>query len=374
MNEMKPFLKTRYAKIACAAMAGVALLTAAVFANYENANGYNVCKNALKNIAFQNNGTIQMNMDMQLDEEKIASLETEYRFADGGSPYYRYNSEKTTELNTDGSYRTYQNESYNGAKDSISIYTNEGEKQAYRNEYSEAYTDAGFVGMLDPNDKTTQKLVTFVEKIADTMVGDLKNSFIMTESNGGSHTYEVSLSGTQMPDWVSSGLSLLVSNIKDSTEQHRRAMLENPEDYVDYEAGMDEKFYDAMFAGGDPILDSVSGMMSVDAEGFPTRTDGRIVLTGFDGQGQEHRMTISLTLDVTDIGTTSVGDVDLGSLPLVTYDEDGVVRMQIPDGASEETALQVMEDAKERASYGRSVVVRNANGTETVVSADGSEE
>ena len=137
---------------------------------------------------------------------------------------------------------------------------------------------------------------------------------------------------------------------------------------------MDEKFYDAMFAGGDPILDSVSGMMSVDAEGFPTRTDGRIVLTGFDGQGQEHRMTISLTLDVTDIGTTSVGDVDLGSLPLVTYDEDGVVRMQIPDGASEETALQVMEDAKERASYGQSVVVRNANGTETVVSADGSEE
>ena len=374
MNEMKPFLKTRYAKIACAAMAGVALLTAAVFANYENANGYNVCKNALKNIAFQNNGTIQMNMDMQLDEEKIASLETEYRFADGGSPYYRYNSEKTTELNTDGSYRTYQYESYNGAKDSISIYTNEGEKQAYRNEYSEAYTDAGFAGMLDPNDKTTQKLVTFVEKIADTMVGDLKNSFIMTESNGGSHTYEVSLSGTQMPDWVSSGLSLLVSNIKDSTEQHRRAMLENPEDYVDYEAGMDEKFYDAMFAGGDPILDSVSGMMSVDAEGFPTRTDGRIVLTGFDGQGQEHRMTISLTLDVTDIGTTSVGDVDLGSLPLVTYDEDGVVRMQIPDGASEETALQVMEDAKERASYGQSVVVRNANGTETVVSADGSEE
>lgn len=79
-----------------------------------------------------------------------------------------------------------------------------------------------------------------MEKIADTMVGDLKNSFIMTESNGGSHTYEVSLSGTQMPDWVSSGLSLLVSNIKDSTEQHRRAMLENPEDYVDYEAGMEK--------------------------------------------------------------------------------------------------------------------------------------
>lgn len=374
MNEMKPFLKTRYAKIACAAMAGVALLTAAVFANYENANGYNVCKNALKNIAFQNNGTIQMNMNLQLDEEKIASLETVYRFADGDSPYYRYNSEKTTELNADGSYRTYQNESYNGAKDSISIYTNEGEKQAYRNEYSEPYTDTSSVGMLDPNDKTTQKLVTFVEKIADTMVGDLKNSFIMTESNGGSHTYEVSLSGAQMPDWVSSGLSLLVSNIKDSTEQHRRAMLENPEDYVDYEAGMDEKLYDAMFAGGDPILDSVSGMMSVDAEGFPTRTDGRIVLTGFDGQGQEHRMTISLTLDVTDIGTTSVGDVDLGSLPLVTYDEGGVVRMQIPEGASEETALQVMEDAKDRASYGQSVVVRNANGTETVISADGSEE
>ncbi len=374
MNEMKPFLKTRYAKIACAAMAGVALLTAAVFANYENANGYNVCKNALKNIAFQNNGTIQMNMNLQLDEEKIASLETVYRFADGDSPYYRYNSEKTTELNADGSYRTYQNESYNGAKDSISIYTNEGEKQAYRNEYSETYTDTSSVGMLDPNDKTTQKLVTFVEKIADTMVGDLKNSFIMTESNGGSHTYEVSLSGAQMPDWVSSGLSLLVSNIKDSTEQHRRAMLENPEDYVDYEAGMDEKLYDAMFAGGDPILDSISGMMSVDAEGFPTRTDGRIVLTGFDGQGQEHRMTISLTLDVTDIGTTSVGDVDLGSLPLVTYDEDGVVRMQIPEGASEETALQVMEDAKDRASYGQSVVVRNANGTETVISADGSEE
>ena len=33
-----------------------------------------------------------------------------------------------------------------------------------------------------------------------------------------------------------------------------------------------------------------------------------------------------------------------------------------------------MEDAKDRASYGQSVVVRNANGTETVISADGSEE
>lgn len=373
MKEMKTILKTRYVRIACAAMAGVALLTAAVFANYENANGYNVCKNALKNIAFQNNATIQMNMEMKLDEEKIASMERVYRFADSDRPYKQYRSNKSTELNADGSYESYQSESYIGEKDSISIYTNENGTQAYRNEYSEPYGTSS-AGILDPNDATTQKLVTFLEKIADTMVGDLKNSFIMTESSGGSHTYEVLLSGAQMPDWVSSGLSLLVSNIKDSTERSRRDMLENPEDYVDYEAGIDEKLYDAMFIGGDPVLDSVSGIMSVDAEGFPTRADGRIIVTGFDGQGQEHRMTISFTLESSDIGTTTIAEVDLGALPLISYDKNGVTTMQIPSGASEETVRQVMEEAKERASYGQSVTVRNADGTETVLSADDGED
>ena len=70
---MKKILKGKYAKsISCLGL-GVVILSAAVFANYDNANGYTDYKNALKQIPFEENVSVDLTASLLYDGEEMAS-------------------------------------------------------------------------------------------------------------------------------------------------------------------------------------------------------------------------------------------------------------------------------------------------------------
>lgn len=366
---MKTFLKKRYAKVTCCFLAGAAVLTAAVFANYDNAGGYSVCKNALKNVLYQKNFTTNMKMEVSLDDQLLASVNIEERRAADGEPYL-YTSHSSKKLTDNGSYTTSCSESWEYTDQYVNKYTDtDGEISGHVNRYINDRSSRN-TSILDPDNNTEQKAIAFVEKVGDTMVGDLKNSFIQTESVDGNRTYQISLSGAQMPDWVSSGISLIVASFKDNMEDRKQFREDNPDFDAAYSEGiLERKICDSIFLNSDPILDSVYGIMRVDSNDLPTYAMGKAVVTGYDSAGQEHALTFSVELNFSDIGTTHIEPADLNSIPnLSIYDsKSGQTVLQIPKDASEKQIQDLKEEAESRASDGETVVIRNANGDETVI-------
>ena len=164
---------------------------------------------------------------------------------------------------------------------------------------------AWFRGTEDANeDKRNQKMVNFVELIADTMIGDLKNNIIYVSGDDNSSTYEMNLDAIQIPEVANAGLSAMFSeNIADSDD--------DSDPYI--------------LLGTDPIVKNVSVKFTVDNEGRFTNLNAEASMVGNDSNGEKHEATVNITLDMSDYGTTKPERVDISTLPNVEYSDNSGV-------------------------------------------------
>lgn len=367
---MKKFTKKRYFRTAICFGVGAVLLTAAVFANYDNANGYSVCKGALKGLLFETNFTADHHVEMKLDGQTVASNKGRYMTNGGGNPK-RYNyDENAQRYSLDEELQIDIHEMIQQDGKSIDTYTEpDGTKWSYSYEDYEPTVNGSVVeeedgSIIGRRGSVVEKAINFGETLCDTLVGDLKNSFILTEEKEGIRTYNVSLTGSQMPDLVSSGTSLLVSTMREGIEQTRRERLEHPEYYEDY-MSLDDLLYDNLFSGGDPIIENLDGVMAVNEQGLPTLLHGVLTVTGFDGNGQGHSLELLVHIDLSEYGTTQIQHKSMDEFPnLMINTSNGGMRFVLNTEASEEDQQKVMERAKEYASYGNTIVVIDQNGNE----------
>ncbi|MEG2380853.1 MAG: hypothetical protein RSB38_04080, partial [Oscillospiraceae bacterium] len=72
--------KNKYFKPVACLVLGVTMLSVAVFANYDNANGYTAYKNALKQIPFEENFTGKINVKMAVDNQEIVNIGSTMKF------------------------------------------------------------------------------------------------------------------------------------------------------------------------------------------------------------------------------------------------------------------------------------------------------
>lgn len=370
---MKGFTKNKYVKTAICFGVGAVLLTAAVFANYDNANGYSVCKGAVKGLLFETNFTANYQMDLKLDGESLSHYEGVHQTNGGGDPA-RYNSSTdTSRYELGGETVTSSQEYINQGDQSISIYTRaDGTKESYASKIYpniingvEEKEDGSLIGNRGD---MVERAINFGEKLCDTLVGDLKNSFILSENKDGIRTYDVSLTGSQMPDLVSAGTSLLVSSMKESVERNREYREQNPEYYQGEQyRSIDDLFYENLFMGGDPMIDSVNGTMSVNEKDQPTLMKGALTVTGYDESGQSHTMEVSVEIKLSDYGTTSIQPVDVNSLPNLQINDRSRTTFVLNTAASDEEQQEIRERADEYASYGNTVTIVDQNGSEIAV-------
>lgn len=290
--------KKKWFKSAICLAVGVITLTAAVFANYDNANGYSVCKNALKDVLYENNYSMHYEIGIALDGTTVGFIEKDYKVNGGGNPK-RYTSTVQT-YPENASYtdsRTHQD----GQIINQTSYQNGEHYNVVYTDYNSADTNVALIGELGD---TGEKVINFLEALCDTFVGDLKNNFVLAESQDGNRTYTIDLKGNQMPDVVTAGVSLLVQNMKLSM----RHTDEN-------DGSVDAMLYDSMFSGGEPYLDSVSGTMTVNADGLPTAAKGVATVFAVDANGKGHTLTLTIEGSAFDYGTTTMEKVDLNTIP-----------------------------------------------------------
>lgn len=276
---------------------GVVLLTGAVFANFDSANGYTTCKDSLKKVLYSDNFSVDVTAKATVDGESLYNMYMSNKFNLKGNPMSR--TEHTTEeagVNGGASY-WYLNQIQDNYE--ISKYSNGGGYvYEYDNDTVLSFDKKNNLAesIFGTDENATGKFIGFAESIGDVLVGDLKNNLVPVSNENGVRTYSMTLSRDQMPSYVNSGISLLASLVQKSYNEN-----------LDSEATNELDNQMSKFIGsGDPYIKDANFLMTIDGEGNPTKLQGSFNFIGYDASGSEHVMNMSVDLDFYDFGKTEI--------------------------------------------------------------------
>lgn len=346
--------KKHFLTVVCLVI-GVIVLTTAAVANFENANGYTAYKDALKNMLYIDNFTGNLTMEILYNGEVRYASSNQYMLANGAQvEEYSANSE------SEGS-RQYSNQSWT-VKNPNPVNQDRGylDYSLNNNVWNiNASTGSGWLSNIDRKDSMA-KTLRFVELLADTFVGDLKNNFVLTSESDGVKTYQIVLSGSQLPEYVSAGISMLYSTEKyqengivvyandlkvkgepyDKAQTDAWALLEKNQykgvvfvqadgtlqyfatsdlyynsDYAELELDSMESIFRTMST--EPTIESAKCFLTLDPNGrlLSNTLEGTVLIT--DRKGNINTMTVRIHADLSDYGTTVI------EMPVIT-DNDTV--------------------------------------------------
>lgn len=182
--------------IACG-LVGVLLLSVSVFAAYGSASGYGKYKEAITSLV-----TDTENATFKFSETYIYDGEVVYKNVgltklDGSN-----GSTHTKAVSKNGDYN-YENwySSVNG----------QAIQFAGGDDYFNTWDGDVFCGPFGGNEYS-DKIVKFASLFADTVLGDLKNNFVLVSSENGLHSYTLDLTADQMPALINAGLDLILAS------------------------------------------------------------------------------------------------------------------------------------------------------------------
>ena len=332
---------------------GVIILTTAAFANFDNANGYTAYKNSLKKLLYMDDFTLKFSGELEYNGETIVKNTALSQLDwDGEVVMHTYSYDDDDRYG----YEMYKvrKDTPNGNCIQISSRQPDERWDIYAdNIYDEESTVAYQVFGTDG--ETTNKVIDFAELLADTFVGDLKNNFVITGNEDGVKSYNITLSGNQLPELITSGMSLLFSSARegmtyggiyvnideglhsdDYSEKfdelykigeavmqdndwnggvvvHEDGSTEYFEDVVDYRLNSTYKYgrefdldYFLLVCETEPQVESASCTLSIDENGNLIANQIKIIICGYDVNGEKQTMSMEGLLEVSDIGTTVI--------------------------------------------------------------------
>lgn len=297
--------------VAIALVVGVMTLTTAVFANYSNANGYTVYKDAMKKLFKADNYTANYGIELTVDGKQV-------EFGEATEMVDLNGDVKTSIVSNslNGRWETY---TYQDGKAIVKY-----DKDDYR-VYESLAPRAAFnmTQNIGGDEETADKYIKFAELAMDMFVGDMKNNFTFVSQEDGISTYDLSLEGIQIPEIVNAGLNLLTTSPYDSSEIDELA-----EEYAGDPAYI-------LWKCSDVSATNAECMVKVDEEGRIVQNILKGSMTGVEKNGTTHTIELTIKLNVSEYGSTHPQRVDLDSIKYVIDDEEGNTIMVNPDGTTQ---------------------------------------
>ncbi len=237
---VKEITKKKHGITALAMVLGVVMLTGSVYANYDDAKGYSTLKKNVKNLILEeDNFSFEANLSVDVDGREISTGYHEFKL-DGKNSYSKnkdFDGQGMEEYSIkDIAYRKYDEDEEKG-------------EDVYHKGHFYSFRDS-----LNENPNEVKKAVRFTELLADAVVGDLKNNFVIESKKEGERTYLIDVSGNQIPELINAGLGMTfgVQNMyveKDHDDIDDKILYESryktQKNYFEKETGLDydEYFY-----------------------------------------------------------------------------------------------------------------------------------
>lgn len=198
--------------------AGVLILAVSATAAFGSVNGYTTYKEAVKKLALKtDNVTISGTVNLAMDGKELMTYQMDA--AIDGANNSTHATATTAGVRVEDTYHTMLN----------GVTTSFNADEKYYNTYSyengESSSGTNLLG-IENDDEMANRMITFMEIAADTVVGDLKNNFVQVGEKDGNTLYQVNISKSQVPSLVNAGLSLMAYSVAEQ-ENYGRVIYEN---------------------------------------------------------------------------------------------------------------------------------------------------
>ncbi len=263
---------------------GALLMTTTAVADIANKSGYEQLKDGIKATAENcaekfNNYTLDVSYALK-DNGKVLSSSNEITKYDrlAGS-----RESQSNRHNTDG--KDYN--SYYYSDRTTDIRFSEQDNTYYVTEYAEARELNHFTNHFKEEEAGD------IEKIADALVGNLKDHVVVQENPDGSKQLSGSLSEVQIPSLFNAFVSLQMKQNFNGRQDGTPHLTE------------------------DIFIKEVTGSAYVNPEGILENLLATAILSGKDDQGQVHELSLEMLFKLADVNSTSVAKPELAGQTVV---------------------------------------------------------
>ncbi len=258
---------------------GTLLVASTALADIVNKSGYDQLKDALKVTAGQCSEKFDsFTMDISAvikDNEKTLMTENTI------SKYDR-SKDASESISSGESIRGDKNNSHTYSDKTCNIRVSEGDPTYYVTEFTEQRD----IGVFFSNPFKEEYADDF-EKIADAVIGGLKDHVVVTENSDGSLGLAGSLTELQIPSLVNAVASLQMKQKFNGDQNNPPRLTE------------------------DIFVKEVKGTAKINKDGVMENILGSAVLSGKDEQGTVHDITVEILATLSDINSTTVNKPDL---------------------------------------------------------------
>jgi F0F1-type ATP synthase membrane subunit c/vacuolar-type H+-ATPase subunit K len=289
-------LKKKFLLMGAGLTLGSALLVTSAFADIGGAKGYEAYKAAIKQTSTVTNATHVVALSVRDNGNELLNVMTTVK-ADEAT-----HSLSGIAAITSGS--TVQ---------TIDFHNQEG-KNILKNSNSDTYIVIAESDDKEQNSKYEgQHNPAFnqeLENVFDSLVGNLKNYVVLSNTAGADKRVDASLRGSQIPAVANLIGSLLVKEALSGDHSQEDKDLQK---FSDNPLGLDVKQIAAHFPklSQDVNIDEVALHATIDENNYIKNQEIDFTISGKDASGQAHKVIISIDIDMSDVNTTTPDTLDL---------------------------------------------------------------
>lgn len=270
---------------------GTLLVATTALADIANKSGYDQLKDSLKVTAEQTNekfASYTMDFSMALkDNGKTMMTENE-------TQKYDRSKEASENISSGESLRGDKHNSQNYSDKTTNIRVSESDPTYYVTDFTQESRGEDFSNAFPNLFKEDQ--AADIEKIADAIVGSLKDHVVVTENVDGSKGLKGSLSGVQIPSLVNAVASYTLK------QEFNNANQDNKMPHLTK----------------DVVVKEIKGTAKVNKDGVMESILGTAMLSGKDDKGTVHDVTVEVLAKLSGINSTKVTKPDLTGKKVVT--------------------------------------------------------
>lgn len=275
------------------------VMTTTGFAAFAGTSGYDTYKTALKNTKSLQSFTVETDTALQDNGVMLASSEGNMRIA-------RDNHAVSGDVSVTGI----------GGKQTVHLYS-VPDGIVWNAEGSDVYYKKTAPGMKRESRKHDPAMAQQMEKVADALVGNLKDYVAVEETAGGSKEVSLHLEGAQIPAVVNAVAPIAISKMTGAHEMDGTGgMAKAP-----HHEGM--PFHKDLFKGSelkltqDIRVEKIDLEAEINADGYIDRQQLRIQIAGKDAEGAAHTVVLSAEADLSGFNQTTPEKIDLAGKNVV---------------------------------------------------------